>query len=248
MYQVSLSAGAEYSSWLYALEKKLRNKLNESALIVTRNEPKRVYIAIACENQAKRKISKEIFESLLDVFASLSKQHYYLENLHLPLLCEEKYNILLAALIEFDSISDRSLIKESFVLENGLSIDGIYNFAFKKVKSRWQEIGDLTKENASFLSDNEIFFELIKYLFSAICPKIEKALCLFDGKKYLLYEPNNTCPIAEANNEEELFCTLIKTAPIYLELSGDIKKDTLIKLNTIFKNNEEESFNLKKRV
>ena len=235
---MSLSASAEYSQWLYTLEKKLKNRLNDSALIVTRNETKRLYIAVACENQAKKKVSFEIKEALLDIYSSDAKYHYYREHLNLPLLSLEKYNILLAALVEFDSQSDRSLIKDTFVLENGLNIDGVYNFAFRTVKSRWQEIGELTKENASFLSDNEIFFELIKYLFSAICPKIERALCLFDGSKYLLYEPGTTCPIAEAYNEEELFCALIKTAPICLELSGNIEKDVMIKLNTIFKNDE----------
>ena len=239
MYQMSLSVDAEYSSWLYTLEKKLKNRLDDSTLIVTRNEPNRVYIAVACENQIKKKVSNEISEALLDVFSTISKHHYYKENLSLPLLSEDKYNILLAALVEFDAHSDRSLIRDAFVLENGLNIDGVYNFAFKDVKSRWKEIGELTRENAGFLSDNEIFFELIKYLFSAICPKIEKALCLFDGKKYLLYEPNTTCPIAEAYDEEELFCALIKAAPICLELSGNIEKSVLAKLNTIFKNNND---------
>jgi len=239
MYQMSLSAGAEYSAWIYALEKKLRNKL-DNALIVSRNEPKRVYLAIACEHSAKRRILKETSEAVLDMFCTLAKQHYYLENLSLPLLCEDKYNILLAALIEFDSVSDKALIKESFALENGLNLDGVYNFAFGAVKKRWQEIGELTKENAGFLSDNEIFFELIKYLFSAICPKVEKALCLFDGNKYLLYEPNCVCPIAEAFSEEELFCALIKAAPICLELSGNINKGTMEKLNTIFKSDGQD--------
>lgn len=235
---MSLSASAEYSTWLYTLEKKLKNRLNSSVLIVTRNEPKRLYLAIACENQSKKQVSNEISEALLDVYSYEAKQHYYREHLSLPLLSDEKYNILLAALVEFDSQSDRSLIKDTFVLENGLNIDGVYNFAFSTVKSRWQEIGDLTKENASFLSDNEIFFELIKYLFSAICPKVERALCLFDGSKYLLYEPQSSCPIAEAYNEEELFCALIKTAPICLELSGNIEKSMMEKLTAIFKNDD----------
>ena len=235
MYQLSLSAGAEFSPWVYALERKLKDKFAGQALIITRNELRRVYLAVACDNCSKKTISENLKDALVDIYSSDAKLHYYKENLILPGLASDKHNILLAALVEFDAAADKVLIRNTVNVEDGLNIDGVYNFAFKDIKSRWKEIGDLTKENAAYLSDNEIFFELIKYLFSAISPKVEKALCVFDGEKYLLYEKDSNLPVKIAYSEEELICSLIFIAPICLEVRGSLDRELLLKLEDIFK-------------
>jgi hypothetical protein len=176
------------------------------------------------------------------MYASQAKRHFYMENLVFPLLPSEKYNILLTALVEFDSQIDRELIRESIIFEDGMNIDGVYNFSFSKIKQRWKDIGELTKENSVFLLDNEIFFELIRYLFSAISPKIDSVQLGFDGKKYTILNCKNGEKIAEAQNDEELLCMLISTAPAALELkSGLISKTTSEKLGIIFGVDNEKS-------
>ena len=236
MYQLSMSVGTEYASWFYTIEKKLKDSLDGNALLVTRDESTRLYIAVACETQAKKKVSAAICDALLDIYSGPAKRHYFKENLHLPLLPPEKYNVLLAALVEFDSLSDRALIKDTFSLESGLNIDGVYNFAFREIKSRWKDIGELTRENAAYLSDNDIFFELIKYLFSAITPKTEKILCAYDGENYLLYDSNaGKEPVVSVQTEDELLCELIRIAPVCLEIAGQVDKTVFKKLNSIFR-------------
>ncbi|MCL2675338.1 MAG: hypothetical protein FWE84_01940 [Firmicutes bacterium] len=235
MYQVTFSIGAGYVNWFYAAERKLKKALEGRAVMVTRGEPKRLFVAVACENNLKREISEALCETLLDIFSVEAKRDYFVENLKMPLLSEEKYNILLTALVEFDASSDRELIKQSLNLESGLNIDGVYNFAFSEIKARWKDIGNLTKENALYLTDNEIFFELIKYMFSAITPKAETAKLHFDGQKYTISDIKRGELIGEAFSDEELLCALIRVAPISLEFSGERLEEGLKqKLNAIF--------------
>lgn len=235
MYQVTFSIGAGYVNWFYATERKLKKALDGRAVMVTRGEPMRLFVAVACENNYKKQVSEVLSEALTDIFSIEAKRHYFIENLKLPMLGEEKYNILLAALVEFDSDSDRELIKQTLNLESGLNLDGVYNFAFSEIKSRWKDIGNLTRENALYLTDNEIFFELIKYMFSAITPKTEAAVLHYDGKRYSISDTRRGEIVGEALSEEELLCALIRIAPISLEFSGEkLERGLSAKLSAIF--------------
>lgn len=235
MYQVTFSIGAGYVNWFYATERKLKKALDGLAVMVTRGEPMRLFIAVACENDYKKQVSETLSEALTDIFSIEAKRHYFIENLKLPMLGEEKYNILLAALVEFDSDSDRELIKQAINIESGLNLDGVYNFAFSEIKSRWKDIGNLTRDNALYLTDNEIFFELIKYMFSAITPKTEAAILHYDGEKYTIIDHKSGETVCEAVSEEELLCALIRVAPISLEFSGEKLDGGLrAKLSAIF--------------
>lgn len=235
MYQVTFSIGTEYVNWFYAVEQKLKQRLSDHAIMVTRGQPKRLFVAIACENNHKKAVAAALRDILIEIFSVQAKRHYFSETLKMPMLTEEKFNILLTALVEFDSCLDKEIIKQTLKLESGLNLDGLYNFSFSKLKKRWQDIGQLTQENAIYLTDNEIFFELIKYMFSSITPKTESVSLYYDGEKYTIIDRLAKQVLKEAYTDEELLCSLISIAPISLELRGKrLSSSTRKKISAIF--------------
>lgn len=231
---MTLSADIGRARWLAHLRGEMLAELNNLAVIVEKHSEKRAYLAVACETLHKKKVLLAVKNSVTELFAGPVKREFFEKHLKLPSLSPASHALLLEALTEFDGDSDRALIATTFAAENGLCLDGVYNFCFGEVKARWQDIGGLTNDNAVYLADSEVFFELIKFLYSAITPKVEEVSLSFDGEKYVLGDRNGKI-LRETFSEDELFCMLIRLAPVRLEfVPGELNNSVQRKLGAIF--------------
>lgn len=228
MYQIRINICNEYLHWIYAIESNLKKSLKDLAVMVSRIGEKRSYYAFACENKNKQEVMCTIKESLNDMLSKEAKWSFFDDAIVVPSLSCAERNLLISALVEFDRESEKEIINKAYALSDGLCVDGVYNFLLKELKARWKEVLGLLKENSIFLVDKEVFYELIKFLFSAIKPKVNKISIDFDGKAYLLkaFEGKR---LRVAYTDEQLMCALIEYAPIEIYFEQHFSKNSVMR-------------------
>ena len=245
MYQLRINVNNEYSYWFYAVESRLRKNLKDLAVFVTSVGDRRTYFAFACENAHKHTVCGIIKSALVEMLSQQAKYEYLKDKLPLPMLTSGERSLLLSALVEFDRECEKQLITRAFTLTDGLSIDGVFNFRMRELKSRWDEIGDLTSENSFYLADKEIFYELVKFLFSAIKPKIKGLSIDMDGDQYVLRAHENGQRLRVVYDDEQLMCSLIEYAPLEIYFEDEIVQNgTMKKLSKLFSIKQKNADNI----
>ncbi len=245
MYQIRINISNRYSHWFYAIEGELKKQLKDVSVMVAHLGEKRSYYAFATENSNKSRVNSIIKQCITDMLSKEAKYTYFEEAVALPMLTSSERNLLLSALVEFDREEEKEIIDRSYSVSDGLCIDGVYNFLLKDLKERWNEILQLTVDNSLFLSDREIFYELIKFLFSSIKPKINKISINMDGQAYLLHALGSGERLRVAFNDEQLMCSLIEYAPLEIYFQDEIRKNgTMRKLSKLFNLKPESKDNI----
>lgn len=222
MFQFHMSINKSYIEWFNSIEKVLSIKLkSHSAIMASKLNGSRLDISIACETNHKTDVVQIIKSSISDMYLTVCKFNYLNEKLFLPYLKDDSKNILLHTLVAFDRECEASIIEENLVLDNSFALDGFFNFRLKDLKKRWDEIVDLAKNNAMHLSNEETLNELIRFLMSAVAPKIQKLDLSFSQGEFCIkgnYENSNF--EYKIVNKEQLLYYLINVAPIEINIYG----------------------------
>lgn len=230
MYQINFSICEEKAYWIESILDVLQIKLfNKSAIMACNRAEGRFNVSVASENN-KGEINEIIKECLIDMFISTVKKEYLSLRLCKTGLKENSKEILLHTLVAFDRENERGIIGENLDVVNMMAVDGIFNFKLSELKTRWNEIALLATENAGYLSDEETLNDLLRFLISAINPKIPKLKVKQENNMYNIIGEISEC-VFEYNiyNTEQLMYYLIDTAPVELNLTGKFSDEKLIK-------------------
>ncbi len=230
MFQLTVSVDSSKADWLYSIEDVIDKKLKEcnavSALNVFGN---RLYCGFGCETEYRTQMLAAIKECLIEMYAVVSKFDYIKHNLPLS-LPKFRYEMLVHTLVAFDRENERKLLRKILHVQDGMALDGVFNFALGELKERWSEICKLTRSNGMYLHDDETFNELLRFLISAVNPKINKlTVCEYDGKYRLTGSFKNSDLDLDACDGTELMYYLIDLAPLELVIDGGISNMELNK-------------------
>ncbi|MBQ9716145.1 MAG: hypothetical protein IJV77_07045 [Clostridia bacterium] len=188
MFETSFSIDAKHKRFLDWFYEGLKKSVKDSKAIVAYNVmDERVFLSVACEDIFAVNMKSEIMDLLSQIFALGFKHDYLKKRLNIY-----KENLLTKTLINtmtlFDCENDKKLAKKELFNQQVGAIDGFFNFRFKKLKKKWNEVIDLTNENSIVLYNNDVAEEFLAFLFDAlpsgeneikICKKDEK-IQLFD--------------------------------------------------------------------
>lgn len=224
MYQIKLSVDERNREWISAAERLMRSRLTQTGGIMTvYAEHGRISLSAACENKCKAKLSAVVREGLVEMFATIVKMEYIEKRLQLASLDEKTAHLLLHTLVAFDRECEHDLMREKLVLSPDMNLDGIYNFRFGELRKRWDEICMLTCENAMYLHNEENLNELLRFLISAINPKIMRLELSESPEGYRLTGELEK-GIFRLNDlkSEQLLLYLIDLAPIELVIDTEL--------------------------
>ena len=133
------------------------------------------------------------------------------------------YRLLLHTLVAFDRECERELLFSIVKVTQTISLDGLFDFRLSELKKRWDEIRALIVSNASFLHDELTLNELLRFLVSAIDPKIMKLELKQQGDEFLLTGVHNNSEFKlVTKGGDNLMLYLIDLAPIELEICGEL--------------------------
>lgn len=230
MFQLTVSVDSRRSDWLYSIEDVIKNKLSDCfAVSAFNNCGRRLYCAFGCEQENRVRMLAAVKECLIEMYAVVVKFDYIKRNLPLCLPAF-RYELLLHTLVAFDRENERKLLAKTVRVQNDMALDGVFNFRLDELKKRWQEICELTKSNGMYLHNDETYNELLRFLISAVNPKINKLTVKeSDGKYRLTGNYKDSRLDLNAKTSAELMYYLIDLAPLELVIEGGISNFELNK-------------------
>lgn len=222
MFQLGFSIANEHLNWFRTVEDVFGIRIKKAGGIYAEvSRAGRTLVSVACESCNKSQILAEIKTCLTDMYATVVKYDYLRNAIKLP-LDVNSYNLLIHTLVAFDRENEREIIDGAFVPSDDMSLDGIFYFRLRELSNRWDEISALAKDNAPYLIDEDTLNELIRFLISAVNPKIMR---LDISQNENNYNVSGQLPESEFEyniiGTEQLLLYLIDIAPLELHLNGN---------------------------
>ena len=227
MFEVSFNVDLKERYYIDFLYDGLKEKIKKAnGIVFCGANQDRVFISIACEDCFAVEIKSEIYDLLAEIYA-LGFKHFYLrKNLYIY-----KDNLLSKTLINtmtiFDGENDKKLIKKCLFNQNIGAIDGFFYFRMKKVKEKWDEIIDLTNENAIVLHDKETSCEFLSFLIDAMQTN-DKTVVVFKEKDSFKIKDEKGCLVdfkipfwKKQVDEEVVLFNLVRLAPQKVDVVGE---------------------------
>ena len=229
MYQINVSVNNNRAFWIYALSKIVEQRIKAfCGICAVANVHGKVSLAVACEFDKKDALDSVVRDGIVELMETVGKMCYIDGKLVYLKINKSTYRLLLHTLVAFDRECERQLMYDSIKINDSISLDGIYNFRLSELKNRWDEICTLITGNAAFLHDELTLNELLRFLVSAIDPKIMKLELSRQGDEFLLTGTHNDCDFKlVTKGGDNLLLYLIDLAPIELEISGELADNKL---------------------
>lgn len=229
MYQINIKVNEKRAFWIYALNKIIGSKVKEiGGIAAVASLSGQTGLGLACNYENRDALDGIIRDGLVELLETIGKMCYIDDKLSRLNINSATYRLLLHTLVAFDRERERDLILEIIGVSPTISLDGIYNFKLAELKDRWDEICALITGNSSFLYDELTLNELLRFLVSAINPKIMKLELCRRGDEFLLTGRHNDTEFRMATKGgDNLMLYLIDLAPIELEINGDLSDDKL---------------------
>ncbi|MCH5155476.1 MAG: hypothetical protein J1F69_02630 [Clostridiales bacterium] len=230
MYQITISVDYNRADWLYSVDDVIKNKLQSCfAVSALRTSGRRLYCSFGCEAQSREKMLDAIKSGLIETFGVVGKYDFIKSNLSLG-LSKTNYDLLLHTLVAFDRENEYKLLDKIINVEDNMTLDGIFNFKLYELKERWIEICNLTRSNGAYLYDDETYIELLRFLISAVNPKVNKLTVReVNGSYSLSGSLKNSVINIAAKTSAELMYYLIDLAPLELIIDGGLSNSELSK-------------------
>lgn len=224
MYQINIKVDAKRAFWIYALDKIIGQRIKaEGGIAVVATVEGQANLGLACESDKKNFLNETLREGLVELYETIGKMCYIDGRLSRLKIKQSTYRLLLHTLVAFDRECERELLYKIINVQPVISLDGIYNFRLSELKKRWDEICSLISGNVSFLYDELTLNELLRFLVSAINPKIMKLELLQQGDTFLLTGVHNDTEFRlSTQGGDNLMLYLIDLAPIELEINGEL--------------------------
>lgn len=234
MYQIKISTACATADWLAAMEKYLKPRIQKAGgIMVVFEEHDRVSLSVAGENNVKQGLHELVRAAAIEVFTTVVKMQYIDGRLKHNGLSDKTYRLLLHTLVAFDRECEYDLLRSQFTFGSIVNLDGWYNFRIGELKKRWDEICALTGENALYLNNETNLNELLRFLISAVNPKIMRLEIAETPEGFTMRgEPEKGVLCMHGLTNEQLLLYLIDLAPIELVIHGNItdrKLDTRLR-------------------
>ena len=199
-------------------------------VVASKDSLARIEISAACENSHRSEAMDIIKKTLTEMYLTVCKYEYLENLLKIPLLSEHSYKILIHTLVAFDREAESEIIESNLLINDYLALDGFFYFRLSELKKRWDEIAQLASNNSLYLNHEETLNELLKFLMSAVTPKIQK-LSVFAAQDYFNVSGHYKSSHFEFKilDPEQLMIYLINVAPMELILEGDFMDNKLYK-------------------
>lgn len=224
MYQIKISTEVRYEEWIAALERYLKPRLKKvGGIMAVFSEHGRVSLSVAGENTCRQALNELTKAAVIEVFTTVVKMRYIAERLRRNNLNDKTYRLLLHTLVAFDRECEYDILGAAFTLGGEINLDGWYNFRIGELKKRWDEISALTSENSLYLNNDSNLNELLRFLISAVNPKIMRLEIAETPDGFTMHgEPEKGVLDMRGLNNEQLLLYLIDLAPIELVIRGNI--------------------------
>lgn len=195
------------------------------------NGYKQILIAI---DEGKIEIGKRAITScIIDIICNDYKMSYLDQYLLIP--CQDKIGMLAfkKALLNFDSETDKFIIKKALEIKSDIYLESFYHFKLKSLKNKWAELVALANENRDYLLSDESFVDLLKFLVDNLDICEDEISIVKEDGGYRIYTENNDYQQV-LFNEENIVCSVIDLSPQRINLYVNDNSSAINLLKQIF--------------
>ena len=194
-------------------------------------------IILKGDNEFNREL---VIEALSEIIVNIYKERFFIENIKLSFLPQNCKEMLIKALVLFDIETDIYYVLTMIEKMSSIVISSLYEFRLNGLKNRWHEFSTVTNINSSYLVNEDIYIEFLKFLTLNINPQTKAITLKSDLSKYLIYDVNDRLITASINmgNDMELITKLVLLAPQHINIycGCDVNKKTFNTLYYLFNN------------
>jgi len=165
-------------------------------------------------------VKEQILKKIKDIVFSFYKPKFILNNLKTQCPLQDYKSLFLQTLVNFERGADLKVIEQKFEFKNQLFFSSFYKFKLKSLQKKWIEICELTNENLSFLFDEKVLLDLIKFLLLNVMPTENQLnICQENNQIVLQNEFYKTVKLKQPffvnqnNYSEVLLTNIIELAP-----------------------------------
>lgn len=191
------------------------------------------FIMVACSFEEKTRLTLVIERCVIKVICNFYKEEFLDSNLHLPFHEKVSLTAFKKALINFDKETDFYIISKNLELKHSLYIDSFYNFKLSSLRDKWKELIMLANDNSEFLTGDEAFFDLLKFLIDnlEIC---ENEIFVFEKENGYQIKLGEQDDNYDRLSNEGLVSTLIDLSPKKINLYCEKNESMASFLSKIF--------------
>ena len=153
------------------------------------------------------------------------KNLYLRKSLHLE--NDDVYlNTLVNTMCIFDNKFDKIFLKRQVDLKGEICIDGYYNFRMKRLKSKWDELIAVVKNNSALLGNNSLIKEFLCYLLDFFSQSQQTISVVIDDDSFALFDEHGklipaTSLVYPTRLEELVVINAILLKPNHINLYCD---------------------------
>lgn len=237
MWEICIESVDGHKDYIDYIKQKMKSTIKAVGGVFSECTNNNVYsLAIGCKKQDKLKVAGVLRFVLCDVICEKMKYDYLSKNVGLVPQESGYFYPFVKVLTYFDSELERQIVLRLLDLTPKLVLESFLNFRLKPLKAKWQELCDLTNNNAGLFLQSETFLELLKFLIANLDSKKDCVVVSMQDK-CLIYEEKGknlvTLGSFEKNDEFGLLSQLIELSPqlIKVKNGSNNKKTTNILVN-----------------
>lgn len=234
MWEFSLNIKSENSSIVGKMFSNLKEYIEILDGFVTLHEENGyTQILIATKEEEMELAKRAITSCIIDIICNDFKLEYLNRCLIIP--SQDKIGVLAfkKALVNFDSETDKFMIKRSLDLESDIYLESFYHFKLKSLKNKWNELVSLANENRDYFLSNESFVDLLKFLVDNLDICEEEISIVKEEGGYRIYT-DNTNYSRILINEENIVSSVIDLSPQKINLYFNENSGAINLLKQIF--------------
>ncbi len=239
MWEICIETSINNKDYILYIKNKMQNTISAVSGVISLFENTDICsIAIGCKKQDKSKVAGVLRFILCDVICEKMKYDYLSKNVGLVPQDSGYFSPFVKVLTYFDSELERQIVMRSLNLTPKIVLESFLNFKLRPLKIKWQELCNLTNDNAGLFLQSETFLELLKFLIANLDVKRECIIVSMQDK-CIVYEEKNKNLISLAsfdkNDEFGLLSSLIELCPNHIKvMNSKNNKETTNILSNLF--------------
>lgn len=152
-----------------------------------------MYFLLAFDKDFEIDVKLQIVKIVAYVVREQCKSEFFKKRLKYRTHNDVNYTMLIKALCCFDNESDLDYIRKKLTYTSTINIISFYNFKLQDLRNKWSELVQVSNKNNGFLTYNETFFEIIRFVVASL---------EFQSESVKINERNNDYIITVNGNDE----------------------------------------------
>lgn len=192
-----------------------------------------IKVLIAIDEEKTEFGKRAIISCVEDLICNDFKMDYLNKFLLIP--CPDKIGALAfkKALLNFDSETDRFIIRRALDLKSDIYVESFYQFKLKSLKNKWGELVALANENRDYLLGGDSFVDLLKFLVDNLDICEDEISIVKEDGGYRIYTGNNIYSHSLIN-EDNIVSSVIDLSPQKINLCFNENSIAINLLKQIF--------------